>query len=60
VAKAYLRSGEAFEKLNDLEAARKTYEELSKSEDLAALPEAQTARERLQKLGPSPDTATSS
>ena len=60
VAKAYLRSGEAFEKLNDLEAARKTYEELSKSEDLAALPEAQTARERLQKLGLSPDTATSS
>ena len=52
VAKAYLRSGEAFEKINDLEAARKTYEELSKSEDLAALPEAQTARERLQKLGP--------
>jgi tetratricopeptide (TPR) repeat protein len=60
VAKAYLRSGEAFEKLNDLEAARKTYEELSKSEDLAALPEAQTARERLQRLGPPPDTTTSS
>ena len=57
VAKAYLRSGEAFEKINDLEAARKTYEELSKSEDLASLPEAQTARERLQKLGPSSDSA---
>ena len=52
VAKAYLRSGEAFEQLNDLEAARKTYDELSKSEDLASLPEAQIARERLQKLGP--------
>ena len=62
VAKAYLRSGEAFEKLNDLEAARKTYEELSGSEDLASLPEAQTARERLQKLGPSaaePEPASS-
>ena len=57
VAKAYLRSGEAFEKINDLEAARKTYEELSKSEDLASLPEAQTARERLQKLGPPSDSA---
>ena len=56
VAKAYLRSGEAFEKINDLEAARKTYEELSKSEDLASLPEAQTARERLQKLGPPSDS----
>jgi len=52
VAKAYLRSGEAFEQLNDLEAARKTYAELSQSEDLASLPEAQTAREKLQKLGP--------
>ena len=57
VAKAYLRSGEAFEQLNDLEAARKTYEELSRSEDLASLPEAQTAKERLQKMGP-PDTGT--
>ena len=52
VAKAYLRSGEAFEQLNDLEAARKTYAELSQSEDLASLPEVQTAREKLQKLGP--------
>jgi TolA-binding protein len=51
VAKAYLRSGEAFEKLNDREAARKTYEELTKSEDLASLPETATAREKLQKLG---------
>jgi TolA-binding protein len=57
VAKAYLRSGEAFEKINDLEAARKTYEELNKNEDLASLPEAQTARERLQKLGPPADSA---
>ena len=57
VAKAYLRSGEAFEKINDLEAARKTYEELSKNEDLASLPEAQRAREHLQKLGPPSDSA---
>ncbi len=61
VAKAYLRSGEAFEQINDLEAARKTYDELSKSEDLASLPEAQVAREKLQKLGPpaTPDPASS-
>lgn len=62
VAKAYLRSGEAFEKINDLPSARKTYEELSGSEDLATLPEAQTARERLQKLGappPAPAAASS-
>jgi TolA-binding protein len=59
-ARAYLRSGEAFEKLNNLEAARKTYEELSQSEDLAALPEAQAARERLQKLGPAGDSPASS
>ncbi|MFZ4482762.1 MAG: tetratricopeptide repeat protein [Chthoniobacterales bacterium] len=51
VAKAYLRSGEAFEKLNDQPAARKTYEELSNSTELASFPEAATARERLQKLG---------
>lgn len=53
VAKAYLRSGEAFEQLNDREAARKTYEELANSEDLGSLPEAAVARERLQKFGPS-------
>jgi tetratricopeptide (TPR) repeat protein len=52
VAKAYLRSGEAFEKINDPEAARKTYEELANSEDLASLPEAQQARERLRKFTP--------
>jgi TolA-binding protein len=60
VAQAYLRSGEAFEKINDLEAARRTYEELSNSEDLASLPEAQTARERLRRLGPPAADAASS
>ncbi|MEY3479304.1 MAG: hypothetical protein RIQ71_79 [Verrucomicrobiota bacterium] len=52
VAQAYLRSGEAFEQLNDTEAARKTYEELANSEDLGSLPQAQTAREKLKKFTP--------
>ncbi len=51
VAKAYLSSGEAFEGLHDTTAARKTYEEMSKIEDLQALPESVKARERLQALG---------
>ena len=58
VAKAYLRSGEAFEKINDREAARKTYEELANSEDLAALPEAEQARERLKKFGPAEEVSS--
>lgn len=52
VAQAYLRSGEAFEQLKDDEAARKTYEELAHREDLASLPQAETARERLKKFAP--------
>ena len=52
VAQAYLRSGEAFEQLDDKEAARKTYEELANSEDLGSLPQAQTAREKLKKFAP--------
>jgi hypothetical protein len=52
VAQAYLRSGEAFEQLNDTEAARRTYEELANSEDLGSLPQAQTAREKLKKFTP--------
>ena len=58
VAQAYLRSGEAFEQLNDTEAARKTYEELANSEDLGSLPQAQTAREKLKKFAPK-DRSTS-
>ena len=50
VAKAYLRSGEAFEKLQDNDAARKTYEELIANEQLANLPEHQQAADRLAKL----------
>jgi len=42
VAKAYVRSGEAFEKLNDTDSARKTYQELGGKEELSGFPE--TAR----------------
>ncbi len=58
VAKAYLRSGEAFEKIDDMEAARKTYEELANSEDLASLPEAEQARERLKKFSPAQEASS--
>ena len=57
-AKAYLRSGDAFEQINDRDAARKTYEELAASEDLAALPEADQARERLKKFAPAKEEAS--
>jgi tetratricopeptide (TPR) repeat protein len=57
-AKAYLRSGDAFEQINDRDAARKTYEELAASEDLAALPEAEQARERLKKFAPAKEEAS--
>jgi TolA-binding protein len=51
VAKAYFRSGEAFEKLNDERSARKTYQELSEREDLAGFEETGKARRRLEALG---------
>ncbi len=51
VAKAYLGSGEAFEQLQDITAARKTYQEMVGIEELKTLPEAGKARERLQALG---------
>ncbi|MFA7344284.1 MAG: tetratricopeptide repeat protein [Terrimicrobiaceae bacterium] len=51
VAKAYLRSGEAFEKLKDTPSARKTYQELAANEDLATFPETKLAKDRLQALG---------
>jgi TolA-binding protein len=50
-AKAYLGSGEAFEQLEDTAAARKTYEEMSKLEELKGFPETNKARARLQALG---------
>jgi hypothetical protein len=51
VAKAYFRSGEAFEKLNDSLSARRTYQELSGREELAGFEESLRAKERLQALG---------
>lgn len=51
VARAYLASGQAFEKIDDPLSARKTYEELLSAEDLATMPESGKARERLEALG---------
>ena len=51
VAKAYFRSGEAFEKLMDTPSARKTYQELATKDDLADFPESKLAKDRLQALG---------
>jgi len=51
VARAYLRSGEAFEKLSDKLSARKTYQELTEKEDFASFQETGKARERLDALG---------
>jgi TolA-binding protein len=51
VAKAYVRSGEAFEQLRDTDAARKTYDEMTKLERLEDRPEMKEARERLKALG---------
>ena len=50
VAKAYLRSGEAFELLQDKEAARRTYEEFMANELLADQPERKAAQTRLGSL----------
>jgi TolA-binding protein len=51
VARAYLRSGQAFEALDDTLSARRTYQELSTRSDLAEFEETRTARERLDALG---------
>jgi len=56
VAKAYLQSGVAFEKLKDPDSARKTYQELLANKDLAECPESAAAKSRLAALGgPLPD-----
>jgi tetratricopeptide (TPR) repeat protein len=52
VASAYLRSGEAFEILEDVPAARRTYSELLSHKHLHALPQSESARKNLQKLPP--------
>ena len=51
VAKAYARSGEAFEKIEDSEGARRTYGELLSNPELEEFPEAAAAKSRLQALG---------
>lgn len=51
MAQAYLRSAEAFEKLNDRPAAMSTYQEMLTVESLAGQPELAIARERMAKLG---------
>jgi TolA-binding protein len=51
VAKAYLHSGEAFEKLKDTEAARRTYAEFLAQPELEDFAEAETARRHLKRLG---------
>jgi tetratricopeptide (TPR) repeat protein len=51
VARAYARSGEAFEKIQDSTAARRTYSEFLSKPELEEFPEATTAKDRLQALG---------
>jgi TolA-binding protein len=51
VAKAYVASGESFEKLGQTEAATKTYRELLRNKKLANFTEAAEAQRRLQALG---------
>jgi TolA-binding protein len=51
VAKAYLASGESFEKLHRKEEASNTYREMLRNEKLARLPESAEARKRLEALG---------
>jgi len=53
VAKAYLHSGEAFEKIKDTTSASKTYQELVSNPDLTDFPETATAKARLLALGAS-------
>jgi tetratricopeptide (TPR) repeat protein len=49
-AKAYLGSGEAFEKLGQPTDAANTYNEMLRNPNLASYPEAQEIKERLQAL----------
>ncbi len=51
VAKAYIRSGESFEKLGQKEEAANTYRELLRNEKLAGFAEAAEARRRLEAMG---------
>jgi TolA-binding protein len=51
VARAYMRSGECFEKLNKQQEAANTYRELLRNEKLASFAEAAEARKKLEALG---------
>jgi len=51
VARAYLSSGKAFEKIKDVESAAKTYREMLELETMSGTREAVEARQRLEKLG---------
>ncbi|MDR3404165.1 MAG: tetratricopeptide repeat protein [Chthoniobacter sp.] len=51
VAKAYLQSGQCFQKLGQKPEAAKTYQEMLRNEKLAKMEEAVVARQRLQTLG---------
>lgn len=50
-AKAYIKSGECFEKLGKKQEAINTYNELLRQEKLTTFPETAAARKRLQELG---------
>ncbi len=49
-AKAYLKSGEAFEKMGKVPEARNTYSELLRNPNLAAYPETSDAKDHLDNL----------
>ncbi len=51
VAKAYRRSGEAFELIQDQTSARRTYQELTTKPELEEFPETADAKARLDMLG---------
>jgi TolA-binding protein len=51
VAKAYIRSGESFEKMGKTQEAINTYRELLRNEKLSTFAETAEARQRLQALG---------
>ncbi|MBU1693859.1 MAG: tetratricopeptide repeat protein [Verrucomicrobia bacterium] len=51
VARAYMGSGKAFEKIKDYESAARTYREMLELETMTGTPEAVEARQRLTNLG---------
>ncbi len=51
VAKAYIRSGESFEKLGKTQEAANTYREMLRNEKLANFAEAEEARKKLAAMG---------